>query len=345
MDHQSATVQLTPHATTLEETTPHYGWRSYWVNVLLLQILALLAATPIILTVTWPKTGVAVVGYAGAILCTLPFCLILGWTHQGYHRRKAVCVWFAKGKLSCVADSTIHSAELAQCRWFYGNRTRATHPPRDQHFNGGGPAILIEFPPESRTEQRESGERRYPSGPVVVAVGFQPDTRQAWENLLLETGANHDLQSQALPAPLSSQTFACLGGLAVLLGFSVGFYGSRAIAGVLTASGVPRGLAGSICFPFFLPGSFILVAYAFLFMSLKERRCARTADQGRAAIEAWRPLMIRGWLATLTYGFIFVVFGDLMETSVTAAVAVLMCALVTLHFHLLLKGPKRGPVG
>lgn len=341
MDSQSATSHPPATDVTLEEMSPSYGWRSYWATVLLLQLLALLLACPLVLTATWPKAGPAAVGFLSAAVCTFPFCLIFGWTQQGYHRKKAVRIWCQNGQVNCIADSNVHTAELRRCRWFYGDQTQATHPPREQWFSGGGSALLIEFPAECRTEDREWRGRCYPSGPVVVAVGFRGDTRTSWERLLLEAGAVHDADREALPAPLSGQIAACIALLAFPTSWFAGLYGSRAIDDLLVAMGVPRDIAFAISFPLFFPGCAFLLAYIFLQLSLYERRCAFTDEQREAAVEGWRSNA--RWLAVLamTLFGIWISNGFALTCKViVTAVNLLMTGSMILHLHFLLKDPE-----
>jgi hypothetical protein len=338
MGSQSAMVE--PDATNVshEEISPSYGWRSYWSTVLLLQFIALLLACPLVLTATWPKAGPAAVGFLSAAVCTFPFCLIFGWTHQSYLRKKAVRIWCQNGQVNCIADSNVHTAELRRCRWFYGDQTQATHPPREQWFSGGGSALLIEFPAECRTEEREWSGRRYPAGPVVVAVGFRGDTRTSWERLLLESGAVHDADREALPAPLSGQITACLTLLAFPASWFAGLYGSRAIDDLLVAMGVPRDIASPIGFPLFFPGCVYLLAYVALHLSLYERRCAFTDEQREAAVEGWRSNA--RWIGVLA----LVVFGIWISNGfaltwklIVTTVNLLMTGLTILYVHYLLK--------
>ncbi len=313
------------------------------MNVLLLQLLAILFACPLVLAATWPKPGEAVVGFFGAAVCTFPFCLIFGWTQQGYNRRKTVRVWYWNGSVNCIADSTIHTGELGQCRWFYGDQTQATHPPREQLLSGGGPAILIEFPPECRTGERVMQHRHHPAGPVVVAVGFRDTTRQEWENLLLQSGAVHDQERETLPAPLSDQTSACLGILALPACVLAGIYGSKAIDHLLITFGVPRDIALAISFPFFVPGCIYLLAHLSLFMSMYKKRCAYTSEQRQVAVEAWRANW--GWLKVPVLMLFYTWFPDRLKLTgkiIETVLNLLMAGLLALHIRVLLRDPPGG---
>ena len=340
MSLQSAIVQVDSTKVTLEESTPHYGWRSYWMTVLLLQILALVLASPLVLAATWPRADQAFIGFIGTAICTFPFCLIFAWTQQGYYSKRSAQVWYQDGTVNCVADSKINTAELSQCRWWYGNQTQATHPPRE-HLLGGKSAILVEFPLEFETEERMANHRRYPAGPLVVAVGLIPQTFQKWERLLLEADAVHDQERQALPAPLSGQATAYLAIPALLGGGFLCFYGTRALGNLLTGAGVPQDIAFAIALPLFFPGCVYLLAYFALSVSLHERRCALTVEQGRAAVEDWK--YESRWLGVLAFMLFSIWISDRWTLTckvIVSVVNLLLTGSIILHLRYLLEDPR-----
>jgi len=235
----------------------------------------------------------------------------------------------------------MHSVPLDRCRWYLGNSTRATVPDLGDLPVIGVRAILIELPPNYQTEERNVRGKLVPRGPIVVAVGFAQESRREWLEVLQESGALHDQQRQALPAPLSSIAVFCLTILVLPTCFIVGIYGSRALDHMLIAWGIPQGIAMAISFPVFLPGCIYLVAYFSLFLSLRKRRCARTVEERRAAVEDWKPKA--RWFAVLA----LMLFGiwtsarlNLTGKVIETAINLLMTGFIILHLHILLRDPQ-----
>jgi len=72
VDHQSVTIQPVSAGRTLEEGSPSFGWRAYWGNALLVEIVLLLFPGALALGSTWVG---AAIGLAIAALLALPVAL------------------------------------------------------------------------------------------------------------------------------------------------------------------------------------------------------------------------------------------------------------------------------
>jgi hypothetical protein len=110
---------------------------------------------------------------------------------------------------------------------------------------------------------------------------------------------------------------------------------------LLIGLGVPRDIALAISFPLFCPGCVYLIAYCFLFLSLHERRCTLTVEQGRAAVEVWKPKA--RWFGVLAL-MLFGIWGtnrlNLTCKVIETAINLLMTGFIVLHLHFLLKDPR-----
>jgi len=189
------------------------------VNVLLTELLLLVLPGGVIVGATWPRFGEAVPGLACAVLLTLPLAFVCAWSQNANLRSKAGWVKYSGGMLSTIANSNIHSVPLESCRWYDGSSTRATTPLPEGYPVTGAPAILIEFPYECQIEGRNLRGKLVPTGPLIVAVGFDEESRQAWQELLDESEALHDLEREKMPSPLSSSIALLLAFLYVYFGF------------------------------------------------------------------------------------------------------------------------------
>jgi hypothetical protein len=337
-----ATTQPASAGTILEETSPYFGWRSYWVNVLLSEIVLLLLPGGFILGATWPRFSEALPGLVIAALVVLPIALLMAWSQNASLRSKSGWVKYSDGMVSTIADSNIHSAPLARCHWYYGNSTRATTCDFDGHPETGVPAILIKFPHECKTKGWEWRGDRMPGGPVIAAVGFDAEARQAWQELLCDCGTLHDTEREKMPSPLSGSTVLLLAFLLVPLVVIGVARASRLVDGTLTAMGVADhiacGVAGTICMLVIL----YALAYLCLFFTLHTRRCCVSSEQRAAITESWRHRKV-GFLVLIVYFAIPPFFNanvDLVENVIRALVTLLLTGLVALHFHFLLKGPR-----
>lgn len=243
---------------------------SYWTVFLWLATGGFVAATPIVLTATWPIGKDLLAGYAVAAFWIVPICLIFARTQSSYLKRKMGRVDF-DGETVTVYDDIgipVYETELAECRWFSGNRSWATVPYGSNWSASCGfkKVFLIEFPSRFRTPERSCGKNTsYAEGPVIAAVGLTEETRRYWEDVFYRTGLGRNEKRETQPAPFSE---TCLIMLAIFM-IPGSFFLTMFIAGFvdshLLEAGVSRDIATGISFPLFMPGTlFLILVLAFV---------------------------------------------------------------------------------
>ncbi len=344
MDSEPTAIQPAATDVTLEEMSPCYGWRSYWGNVFLTELVLLLFPGALILVATWPRFSEALPGLTCTILLALPVACLCAWSQNGYLRSRSATVTYAKGMLSTIAGTNMYSASLDQCRWYYGNSTRATVPSLEGlPVAGGGRALLIESPHECQTEGTDVVSGALVStGPVIVAVGFDEAGREAWEELLQGASAAYDAEREAIPSPLSGLAALVLVLLAIPLCVIGTVWGSAVIARTLVGLGVAKSVAQAVTVPLFLPGIIYVLLYVFLLFLLYKRRSCVTEKQRQATMEPLRPH--KSWflmaLAFCTIPQLLHIVEDPIANTLQIVVALLLTGLVAWHFRVLVKDPE-----
>jgi hypothetical protein len=342
VDLETATAQPDSPGTVLEEMSPRFGWRSCWVNVALSEFVLLLLPGGLIVGAGWPRFSDALPALVITILVLLPVAMLMAWSQNASLRSKSGWVKYSDGKISTIADSNIHCVPLERCRWYYGSSTRATTWVFDGHPETGAPAILIEFPHECQTEDREWWQDRIPGGPVIAAVGFDAEGRQAWLELLRDCSAMHDVQREKMPSPLSGSIVFLLVVFLVPLSVIGVLQVSRLIGVTLTAMGIPNLVPCRVAGMIIMACIVFVLAYWVLFLVLYTRNCCVTPGQ-RAAFTKVAERYKIGFLVFLLFFAVLPLLNTgtrLVEELVTSVVIVLLTGLVVLHFRFLVKDPK-----
>lgn len=274
------------------------------------------------------------------MLVVLPIALAMGKAQNAKLRSKAGWVRYSDGMVSTITYSKIHSAPLARCRWYHGSSTRASTCGFEAHLVTGAPAILIEFPQECMTEDREWWGEPIPGGPVVAAVGFDPESRQAWQELLRDCGTPHDKEREKIPSRLSSSVMLLLGLLLIPLTAMGVLRTSDLIGRTLRAMDVPGtdpcGVVGRVGMACIL----LVLAYQILFLVLYTRRCCLTPEQQAAFTKVANRYKI-GLLAIILITVVLPLLNpESVEEIVASAITLVLTGLVAMHFRFLVKAPK-----
>lgn len=172
-------------------------------------------------------------------------------------------------------DSCYCSADLSECRWFYGSRAWATVPWREHALGPWfeGKSLLLVFPERCRTDDRfvqtKRGKRlMYPPGPVIVSVGNTPESKTHWEEVFFRLGMERAEDLENRPAPIG-EGFART---ALIFIIPSAFLVSKCLADVLQTTayrnGFPEDIVGGIRFATIVAGTYLgffsLVAWLFL---------------------------------------------------------------------------------
>ena len=233
---------------------------AYWTGTLLVMGVVCLAVFYIVFSLIFEAmaetTQALIAGTFWAFIVGL-IILIFAATNLGFLRKKFGNVHFDGETISIFDRRRIcgFTARLADCRWFIGNRTWATVPPRDNLFGiGTGKTILIVFPDSVRTSETAV----YGEGPAIVAVGLTHETRFQWEQVIYQLSVEKDVDRELLAPPVS-QTFWGFWMLCALpLSWFWGMRISIISEHLLTKWNVPADIALGISFPLFVPGIIII---------------------------------------------------------------------------------------
>lgn len=343
MESQWATVEPIAASASLEEMSPRHGWRSFWMNVILSEIVLVLLPGGMICLFARERLIPALPVFGIAMLIALPIALLCARGQNAYLRSKSGWVKCSDGVVSTIVGADIQSAPLDRCRWYHGSSTRATAPVVEGNLVTGFPAILIEFPHECQTEHRDARGKRMPGGPVIVAVGFDEEIRKSWREVLDESGAVHDVQRERMPSPLSESTVAVLAFFVVPLCLTGTIRGWIAIERALVGLGVAANIAEAICLPLFFPGVVFVLFYGFLLFRLYQKRFCVTQEQREATMEPVQryKYIFAGTLPFALMSPLFDMAEDPIANTLQIAATLLLTGLVTWHFSYLLKEPAR----
>ncbi|MCL2116841.1 MAG: hypothetical protein FWH27_00285 [Planctomycetaceae bacterium] len=331
--------------TTREDAFSTNRWNLLSI-FLCIEAMALLLTSPIVLAATWGITRHTLFAFAGVFVITLPFCLLLAWSHNLYVRKRSGFVELDDGTLHYYEnenESPVYSAPLEDCLWFEGYRTWATLPRLDKvnvfQIVVGPQVILLQFPEWCYIPEHKSRKTTMAEQPVIIAVGQSREPREQWLTVLESMGIACDMTRHQRPlAPISNGLATCWFLLCGMVAFLKLPEAARGIISVLNHWNVPADVAEAIGFSVFFPGIVFLLlwmcVFPLLWISLR-------TNVGKVKV-TWYELVISGAailvfiLGAIWFGMDAKTFDWKMTYTISTVV---MCTVTFLCYCLNIRSP------